>query len=150
MSAAVIPGCRLIDKYFPRSVITEIHEMRVDAPPAVSSPGSVLVGLLASTLAAGLTAWTGGPIGHPELRPGAPPNPEAPSRPPSITFLASLVPAATISVPPFYSYLVRVQLTRRANPQPTRLLRRPNEDGCPPGAARSPAEPLATMTGRQR
>jgi hypothetical protein len=31
----------------------------------------VLVGLLASTVAAGVTAWTGGPIGHPELRPGA-------------------------------------------------------------------------------
>jgi hypothetical protein len=30
----------------------------------------VLVGLLASTLAVGVTAWTGGPIGHPELRPG--------------------------------------------------------------------------------
>jgi hypothetical protein len=35
----------------------------------------VLVGLLASTVVAGVTAWTGGPIGHPELRPGrtAPP-----------------------------------------------------------------------------
>jgi hypothetical protein len=30
----------------------------------------VLVGLLASTVAVGVTAWTGGPIGHPELRPG--------------------------------------------------------------------------------
>ncbi len=30
----------------------------------------VLVGLLASTAAVGVTAWTGGPIGHPELRPG--------------------------------------------------------------------------------
>jgi len=29
----------------------------------------VLVGLLASTVAVGVTAWTGGPIGHPELRP---------------------------------------------------------------------------------
>jgi len=30
----------------------------------------VLVGLLASTVMVGVTAWTGGPIGHPELRPG--------------------------------------------------------------------------------
>jgi hypothetical protein len=30
----------------------------------------VLVGLLASTVAVGVTAWTGGPIGHPELRLG--------------------------------------------------------------------------------
>jgi hypothetical protein len=28
----------------------------------------VLIGLLASTLAVGVTAWTGGPIGHSELR----------------------------------------------------------------------------------
>ena len=31
----------------------------------------VLVGLLASTVAVGVTAWSGGPIGHPELRSGA-------------------------------------------------------------------------------
>jgi hypothetical protein len=30
-----------------------------------------LVGLLAGTGAVAVTAWTGGPIGHPELRPGA-------------------------------------------------------------------------------
>jgi hypothetical protein len=30
----------------------------------------VLVSLLASTIAVGVTAWTGGPIGHAELRPG--------------------------------------------------------------------------------
>ena len=30
----------------------------------------VLVGLLASTVAVGVTAWSGGPIGHPELRTG--------------------------------------------------------------------------------
>ena len=30
----------------------------------------VLVGLLASTVAVGVTAWSGGPIGHPELRSG--------------------------------------------------------------------------------
>jgi hypothetical protein len=30
----------------------------------------VLVGLVASTVAVGVTAWSGGPIGHPELRPG--------------------------------------------------------------------------------
>ena len=37
----------------------------------------VLVGLLASTVAVGVTAWSGGPIGHPELRPGGLPHPEA-------------------------------------------------------------------------
>jgi hypothetical protein len=37
----------------------------------------VLVGLLAGTVAGGVTAWTGGPIGHPELRPGGPPHLEA-------------------------------------------------------------------------
>lgn len=37
----------------------------------------VLVGLLASTAAVGVTAWTGGPIGHPELRPGGLTHPEA-------------------------------------------------------------------------
>lgn len=31
----------------------------------------VVVGLALSAVAAGLTAWTGGPIGHPELRQGA-------------------------------------------------------------------------------
>lgn len=30
----------------------------------------VLVGLLASSVAVGVTAWSGGPIGHPELRSG--------------------------------------------------------------------------------
>lgn len=30
-----------------------------------------LLGLLASTAAVAATAWTGGPIGHPELRPSA-------------------------------------------------------------------------------
>jgi hypothetical protein len=30
----------------------------------------VLVGLVASTAVVGVTAWTGGPIGHPELRSG--------------------------------------------------------------------------------
>jgi hypothetical protein len=30
----------------------------------------VVMGLALSTVALGLTAWTGGPIGHPELRPG--------------------------------------------------------------------------------
>ena len=32
----------------------------------------VLVGLLASSVAVAATAWTGGPIGHPEIRAGAP------------------------------------------------------------------------------
>lgn len=37
----------------------------------------VLSGLLASTAAVGATAWTGGPIGHPEIRPQATaPSPE--------------------------------------------------------------------------
>jgi hypothetical protein len=32
----------------------------------------VLVGLLAGSAAVAATAWTGGPIGHPEIRPGPP------------------------------------------------------------------------------
>jgi hypothetical protein len=32
----------------------------------------VLAGLLAGTAGVAATGWTGGPIGHPEIRPGAP------------------------------------------------------------------------------
>jgi hypothetical protein len=38
----------------------------------------VVVGLALSTIALGVTAWTGGPIGHPELRQGGVPERTAP------------------------------------------------------------------------
>jgi hypothetical protein len=39
---------------------------------AATATRLVLVGLLAGSVAVAATAWTGGPIGHPEIRAGAP------------------------------------------------------------------------------
>ena len=44
---------------------------RHEPAPVGILPRAVLVGLLVSTSLYAIAAWTGGPIGHPEIRPGA-------------------------------------------------------------------------------
>jgi len=56
----------------------------------------VLIGLLVSTLAVGVTAWTGGPIGHPELRTVGLPGVEGSGR---SAVLATITIAYTVVLP---------------------------------------------------